>query len=215
VIARNHWKVSLGAGLVAASGAALLGADVGLVRAAGLGVLAACAGLGPDLDKPPEGSHPGATAAESHGLASNALAELVAATHGGHRGLTHRYRYAAALGVLVAVLAAAQPVLVPAVLLAWWGAWPLYCSMPRRARWSAAFVAPALTAGAWTLDLLPATPWVGAAVALGWAGHIAADRLQSGLFRIGGPVEAAVTWCWLAFALGVASYAFVPLPPFS
>lgn len=215
MIARNHWKVSLGIGVAAASAARLVGADVALTAAAGLSAVAACAGLGPDLDKPPEAGKPGATAAEAHGLASNALAELVNRTHGGHRGLTHRYVYAAVLGAAVAVLAYLWPAPTVGGLLAWWGAWPLYCSMPYRRRWLAPWLAPALVAGAWWLDLLPATPWAGAAVALGWAGHIAADRLQSGLFRIGGPVELAVTWCWLAFALGLAAVAFTPIPPFS
>lgn len=212
MIARSHWKWSLAWAAGALAGAALVGAEP--PHAAGLAALAACAGLGPDLDKPPEDGHPGATAAEAHGIPSNWLAEVVAATHGGHRGLTHRYRYAAALGAVVALLAHLWPVPTAAVLLAWWGAWPLYCSMPRRLRWSAAFIAPAATAGAWLLGALPATPWAGAAVALGWAGHIAADRLQSGLFRIGGPVEVAVTYA--ALAAGALAYAYVQFPhPFS
>lgn len=212
MIARNHWRWSLAAWLGASAGAAALGYDVVPATALGLGVLASTAGLGPDLDKPPEKGKPGATAAEAHWLASNALAELVAATHGGHRGLTHRYRYAAGLGLLVTGLAWFWPVATVAVLLAWWGAWPLYCSMPRGARWSAAFIAPAATAAAWRFDLLPASPWAGAAVALGWAGHIAADRLQSGLFEIGGTVERIVTGAALTAGATAAAWFLIPHP---
>lgn len=219
MIAPNHWRTAAGCWLAGGAAAVALGAAPVLVLA--LGPYVAGASLGPDLDKPPEEDRrtgevkPGATAAEAHGIASNAIAELVSATHGGHRGLTHRYRYALGLGALVAALATAWAVPVALVLGAWWGAWPLYCSMPYRKRWAAAFIAPALTAVAHVAGVLPATPWLGLAVGAGWALHIACDRLQSGLFEIGGPVERFVAYTTLiagGLAFGLAAGWWPNLP---
>jgi LexA-binding, inner membrane-associated putative hydrolase len=203
VIARSHWKCAAAAWLVGAAGAALV-APVDPVTVVGLGALAAAGGLGPDLDKPPEGRKPGATAAEAHGLISNALAKLVSATHGGHRGITHRYTYAAGLGVLVAELAYLWPLATVATLAAWTCAWPLYVILPRSARWSAAVLAPLGTAAAWWLGVLPLTPWAGAAFGLGWAAHIACDHLQSATFELGGLTERIIAAGCLALA-GLAS----------
>lgn len=216
--APNHWRTAAGCWLAGSATAVALGVAPAVALA--LLPFAASASLGPDIDKPPEVSvggrpcrtwvpkvkvHPGSTAAEAHGIVSNALAEIVAATHGGHRGLTHRYPYAVMLGVLVACLGWVWPVGVALLLGAWWGAWPLYCSMPRRARWSAWLVAPALTALALVVGALPATPWLGLAVGFGWAAHIACDRLQSGLFENGGRVEHTVAY--LALVSGAACFA--------
>jgi hypothetical protein len=235
VIARNHWKVALGAWLAlgaAAEVAGLLpsGATIGLSP------VAAGGGLGPDLDKPPEGGSPGATAAEAHGVASHAVSHLIARTHHGHRGWTHLYRYSLVVGAAVLVLGLRWPVQTALVLVAWWGAWPLYCSLPRDRRWASALISLALAAWMAWREWAPATSWVAAAAALGWAMHIACDHFQSrftklarrierhhlpGLadwvretFGLGSPGEAAVAW--VSLALGVAAWTTLTHPyPFS
>lgn len=214
MIACNHWRTAAGCWLAGGAVAVALGAPPVLV--AGLGAYALIAALGPDIDKPPEHGKGGATAAEAHGIVSNALAEIVAATHGGHRGLTHRYGYALALGVFVAGLAVLWPVYVALVLGAWWGAWPLYCSLPRRSRWTAALLAPGLAAVAFVVGVLPATPWLGLAVAFGWAAHIACDHWQTRLFAIGGTVEHLVAYAALiagAACFGLATAGWWPHLP--
>lgn len=210
--APNHWKTALGLGLGSAAGAVLAGVVPG--TAAGLAGVAALAALGPDLDKPPENGKPGATAAEAHGLVSNGIAEVVAAISGGHRCTrhwwsTHRYTCSLALGVVVAVLVALFPPWPAFVLVAWWGAWPLYCSMPRGVRWSAAWLAAGAAVALLGAGLLPVTPLLGLAVTCGWAAHIACDRLQSALFENGGAFETFVAWSTLA--AGAALFCFTTI----
>lgn len=216
--APNHWKTALGLGLAVGAGLAVAGA----LPVTGLGIagVMAMAALGPDLDKPPEMDvrtgkvKPGATAAEAHGLISNGVAELVAAISGGHRCTrhwwsTHRYTCSLALGVVVAVLVALFPPWPAFVLVAWWGAWPLYCSMPRGARWSAAWLAAGAAVALLSAGLLPVTPLLGLAVTCGWAAHIACDRLQSALFENGGAFETFVAWTTLA--AGAALFCFTTI----
>lgn len=211
MIADNHWRFAAGAAGLAAAGAVALGAPP--LLAAGLIPYTAAAALGPDIDKPPEGGKAGACAAEAHGFASNALAELVSATHRGHRGLTHRYPYAVAVGLLVAGLSLSWPGLVAFVLAAWWWAWPLYCSMPYRRRWSAALLAPALAGACWWAGALPADPIaLGAAVGAGWALHIWCDRWQSKRFEIGGAFEHAVAYVVLGAGAAALAWSVVGSP---
>lgn len=239
MIARNHWKCSLGAwlalgGLAEVAGLLPPGATIGLSP------VAAGGGLGPDLDKPPEGHgfqrKPGATAAEAHGLASNALAVLISRTHGGHRGLTHRYPYALVVGALVLVLGWRWPLWTALVLIGWWSAWPLYCQLPKTYRWSSALLGVALAAVMGWRAWVPETSYLAAAAALGWAMHIACDHFQSlftklahrigrahapslaawvrETFGLGSPGEACVAW--LSLVLGAAAWSMLTHPyPFS
>lgn len=240
LIARNHWKCSLGAWLALGGVAEVVGLlPPGATIA--LSPVAAGGGLGPDLDKPPERHEgkvkPGATAAEAHGLASNALAELISRTHGGHRGLTHRYPYALAVGALVLVLGWRWPLWTALVLIAWWSAWPLYCQLPRDRRWASALLGAVLAAVMAWRAWVPETHGLAAAAALGWAMHIACDHFQSlftklarwierrfhfrslaqwvrDTFGLGSPGEAAVGW--LSLVLGVAAWSMLTNPyPFS
>lgn len=213
MIARNHWKAGLGAWLLVGAGATFLGAPAALVL--GLGPVAASGSLGPDLDKPPEGDKPGATAVEAHSIASHALSQLVASVSGGHRSRrhlwsTHRYSCAVLVGLAVAALAWRWPRETTLALTAWWGAWPLYCSMPYRIRWSAAAIAAVTAVAADALGWLPATPWVGVAAAFGWAAHIFCDRLQSAAFELGGLAETVTAWAVLAAGVGLTLVLLFP-----
>lgn len=233
MIARNHWKCSLGAWLIV-GGAAEVAGLLPPGATIGLSPVAAGAGLGPDLDFPPQGGKPGATAAEAHGLASNALSLLISKTHGGHRGLTHRYRYALFVGALVLVLGWRWPLQTTLGLVAWWTAWPLYCSLPRAHRWASAFLAVALALVMYRCEWAPETVWVAAVAALGWAMHIACDHFQSGItkavrrawgrsdaaevtlewFGLGSPGETCIAWGSLL--AGLTAWSFLTTPhPFS
>jgi hypothetical protein len=228
VIAKNHWKCSL-ASWVAVGGAATAVGLLPFSEVLGLAPLAAAGGLAPDLDKPPEGEHPGATAAEAHGLASNGLAYLVAAASGGHRCTrhwwsTHRFTCAAAVGALAAVAAEASPLTTVLFLTAWWGAWPLYVLLPRDIRWSAWLWAIGGAAFMAWRGWLPETPWTGAAAGLGWAMHIACDRFQSWVSRkgrgtalaeataLGGPVETTIAYASLVAGAWAATALVHPTP---
>lgn len=199
--APNHWKTALGLGL--GGGAALVLAGIKPVAALGCAAVVALASLGPDLDKPPEGGHPGATAAESHGLISNGIAGLVAMISGGHRcrrhwWSTHRYTCAMFMGLVVALAVEWFGPWPAFVLVAWWGAWPLYCQMSHQSRWSACLISLAVALVALERGWLPVTPWLGAAVAVGWAAHIACDHLQSAMFENGGTAETCIAWSTMA-----------------
>lgn len=215
MIARNHEKCSLalwlaGASPVAAMAAAAAGRlhplpELDLATYAVLAVVACGFGVGPDLDKPPEGNEPGATPVEAFGPVGHAASRAVVAVCGHHRNRrhwwsTHRFTCGYALGILwtVAAVVAPRPALVLALTLA--VPWIAYLVLPYRYRDLAWAVGLAAAGAAWFWA--PAGPWTGLAVAAGWCAHIACDRLQSALFRLGGPVE----WTAATASLAAAGY---------
>lgn len=232
MIARNHEACAWAAWSALAPTAAVVlalaldGHRLELLAYLLLGLVCAGAGVGPDLDKPAEGGHPGATATETHPYIGRAVGEVVSHVCGGHRSRrhwwsTHRYSCGLAVGALVTVVALLAPRPTLAAALAICGAWVLYIVLPwrgpRRAWLGSRDSAWALALGGSAVAFLPMigeTAWTGAAVGLGWCAHIFCDRLQSRCFELGGVAEKAIAAVSVAGALVVVALQVRPALPF-
>lgn len=193
-------------------------------------LIAAGAGVAPDIDAPREHAFDlktgrvevkvGATAAETHGMPSRAVAHGVAWACGGHRHGTHWLASGALVGALVGLGGTVAPSWALALALAICGAWPLRLFIPRR--YDPAFWAPlaAIALGVASYIWAVPAPWLGWCVGFGWLVHIAGDwvcagsgvplfgpldtrRHALGLYEIGGWFEVKV--------LTPACAAFVPV----
>lgn len=148
-----------------AAGTQLAGWRPGLAAAALALGTAAGSGAGPDIDEK------GSNVARTHGPPSEAFAVAVAWTCAGHRGRTHWLATSVLLGAVVALAGQTWPAITGAVCAAVPCAWALRCSLPyrvHRAAW-----APLLgVLGAVAVYRAGiGGPWLGAAVAFGWALH--------------------------------------------
>ena len=213
MIIRTHLATALGTGLGVAALATWAGYPVTLA-AVPLGLAAWGAGGGPDIDAPPHPPVSGSCAAEAHGPVSHVVSHWVNRTHHGHRGYTHRYWYAALVGLAFGLLGLVYPVQATGIAVGYFMAMPLYCAMPGHVRGHLrklgplGFLGTERMAWAWAIllgvacaYLAPAERWIGAAVGIGWASHILADKAQSGWrwhrhkiggWKLGGRIEHVV-----------------------
>lgn len=205
MMGRNHTRTTIG---LFALGAGLAG--VGLVPLVSLfaaGAATAGGATGPDID------HPGAGPAKTFGPVSGVLAQVVHRVAGGHRGATHTFRCAAALGALLYGACLLWPRWTPAAVVTISVGWALRALIPPGPHAHRDLGAPALglAAGVTTYWFAP-TALVAPAFAFGWACHIVEDRVQSRISRaghgreltsIGGGIERAISFTAL-FAGGLA-----------
>lgn len=231
MIVRTHLATALGTGCGVAALAVWQGYPVTLA-AIPLGLAAWGAGAGPDIDQPPHHKKgkgfSGACAAEAHGPVSHVVSSWVNRTHHGHRGYTHRYWYAAMVGLIYGAAGMYWPAQATLVAVGYFMAFPLFCAMPGHVRGHLRKLGPfgwlgtermawayAILLGVACAYLAPAERWIGAAVGLGWASHIAADGAQIRLWKLGGRIEHVVaagvlTAGALALAWQLDALAFVP-----
>lgn len=157
------------------------------------GIVAAGAGLAPDLDLKQ------ATAARTFGPAGRAVAAIVGKVAGGHRGLTHKVGFPLLLGAGVAwasVHWAWAAAVVVFVVAAWaWRALGADLNFDCLGCDADALIVGALVGAAAGFYLEPGW-WLPAAVALGALVHLAGDKAFGGRspLRVGGHVEAVVVW---------------------
>ena len=203
----------------------------GAVPIAGSLLLAAGAGVLPDLD------HPDARPSRQFGILSKMVSKVTAKAAGGHRKATHSISFALlAGGVLWAVeefqLGDVSWRRVLMGLFAWFLATVGFSlTAPslgvRVPPWVGLLVGAGL--GVWVWSLPAAPVWFPALVALGSVVHIFGDwltkggvpvlfpftrkRWRAGLFRTGGRVESFVAVVfWLILFAGLWRYAGLPFP---
>ena len=164
------------------------------------GLVAAGAGMLPDID------HPGATAARTFGPFGRAVAKAVSKVARGHRGRTHRISFAITAGLGTAWSASHWSwgaAVVTAVVAAW--AWRQLGPDLRLEviRCDVDAIVAGTAAGVATFVWLTPGWWLPAAVAAGALVHLAGDRLFGNrLVRVDGPIERVVVWA-LSMALPV------------
>lgn len=170
MMGRQHVVVGAGAWLLVAPSLA-----VSIPQAIAGTLVAGGAGLLPDVD------HPDATIAHTWEPVSVWLAEAVQAIAGKHRSVTHSLAFTLAVTAACAASAARWPLPTVAAVTAVCGAWVLRLHGPRQLRADRPTAAIAATVAACVVAaLVPAGPWLPAAVGIGCASHLAADLVTPG-----------------------------------